>query len=187
MKRHFYKFVFFRLLGWKIEGKMDPEILKSVLMIVPHTSWRDFFIGLLARAIIGLEMHYVAKAEFFRFPFGAWFRWMGGAPLDRKGGQQKVDEIVRIFQQRDVFRMAIAPEGTRKKVTELKSGFYWIALRAKVPIIPIAFDYGKKTVRLHEPFFPSGDYQRDLTLLAGNFTGVNGYIPEFSFGFSPEL
>src|SRR5690606_41912527 len=72
-----------------------------------------------ALPIFGLEMHYVAKKELFDSPFGWWFRWMGGAPLDRSGSLNTVDAIVRVFQSREVFRMAIAPEGTRKKVNEL--------------------------------------------------------------------
>ncbi len=160
---------------------MSPEIKKSVLMILPHTSWHDFYIGLFARGIIGLEMHYVAKKELFKFPFGGWFCWMGGAPLDRSGKCNKVDAIVEVFKKREVFRMAIAPEGTRKKVTELRTGFYYIALKARVPILPIAFDYGKKEVRIGEPFYPTGNISDDLRFLASHFKGVTGKIPEKGF------
>lgn len=170
-------------MGWKITGWMDPSIRKSVLMVMPHTSWHDFYIGLFARGIIGLEMHYVAKKELFDSPFGWWFRWMGGAPLDRSGSLNTVDAIVRVFQSREVFRMAIAPEGTRKKVNELKSGFYYIALNAEVPIIPIAFDYGKKEVKIGNPFYPTGDYQSDLEVLSETYNGVVGRFPEQSFIF----
>ena len=103
MKKRLYEFIFFRLMGWKIDGAFDPSIKKCVIMVMPHTSWHDFYIGLFARGIIGLEMHYVAKKELFRFPFGAFFRWMGGAPLDRSGKQNKVDAIARIFSGRSRF------------------------------------------------------------------------------------
>ena len=181
MKKLIYKFIFFRLMGWRIVGHMDESIKKSVLMIVPHTSWHDFYIGLLARGIIGMEMHYVAKKELFRFPFKWYFEWMGGAPLDRTGSLNKVDAIVEVFNKRNVFRMAIAPEGTRKKVTALRTGFYYIALKAGVPIIPVAFDYGKKEVNIGAPFHPSGDIGADLKILSRHFIGVNGKIPENSF------
>ncbi|RZJ31399.1 MAG: acyltransferase, partial [Flavobacterium sp.] len=134
MRKIIYRLIFFRLMGWKISGRIDPEIKKSVLMIIPHTSWHDFYIGLFARGIIGLEMNYVAKKELFDFPFGWYFRWMGGAPLDRSGNLNKVDAIAEVFSNRDVFRMAIAPEGTRKPVANLKSGFYYIAMKAEVPV-----------------------------------------------------
>ena len=140
MKQIIYKWLFFRLMGWKIVGEMDEDIRKCVIIVVPHTSWHDFYIGLLARGIINQEMHYVAKKELFAFPFGAYFRWMGGAPLDRSGGKNIVDSIVSIFKDKEVFRLAIAPEGTRKKVSGWKTGFYYIALKANVPIIPVAFD-----------------------------------------------
>lgn len=181
MKRALYKWIFFRILGWKISGGFDASIKKSVLMILPHTSMADFFVGLFARGIIGHEMHYVAKKEFFRFPFGAWFRWMGGTPIDRTGNKNKVDEIVGIFNARKVFRMAIAPEGTRSKVTRLKTGFYYIALKAKVPIIPIAFDYSRKEVRLGSAFCPTGGVEADLTKLLTHFKGALGRHGEKSF------
>lgn len=182
MKKIIYKWIFYKLMGWKISGFMDSSIKKSVMIVVPHTSWNDFYIGLLARGIIGLEMNYVAKKELFRFPFGAYFRWMGGAPLDRSGGKNLVDGIVSIFNQRDVFRMAIAPEGTRSKVEKWKTGFYYIAIKANVPIIPIAFDYGNKQVKLIDAFYPTGNIENDLRLLESNFDGIQGKFPEKSFG-----
>ncbi len=174
MKKSLYKLIFCSLFRWKIVGKMEGSIQKSVLMVLPHTSMFDFFVGMFARGIIGLEMHYVAKKEFFRFPFGSWFRWMGGAPLDRTGNRNKVDEIVSIFHKRKIFRMAIAPEGTRSKVETLKTGFYYIALKANVPIIPIAFDYGKKEVNLGQPFYPTGNLESDLKQLMTHFVGATG-------------
>jgi 1-acyl-sn-glycerol-3-phosphate acyltransferase len=184
MKKIIYRFIFFKLMGWKISGRMDETIKKSVLMILPHTSWHDFYIGLFARGIIGMEMHYVAKKELFRFPFKWYFEWMGGAALDRTGNLNKVDAIVGMFNRRKVFRMAIAPEGTRKKVTGLKTGFYYIALKANVPIIPVAFDYGRKEVKLGAPFYPTGDIDNDLKIIAKHFVGVKGKIGANDFDTS---
>lgn len=181
MKQIIYKGLFFKLMGWKIIGEMDPNIKKSVMIVVPHTSWHDFYIGLLGRGIVNLEMNYVAKKELFVFPFGAYFRWMGGAPLDRSGGKNIVDSIASIFKSRSVFRLAIAPEGTRKKVTEWKTGFYYIAIKAEVPIIPVAFDYNKKQIILNKPFYPTGNLETDLPILKKYFKGVIGKIPESSF------
>lgn len=181
MKRIIYKWIFFRLMEWEIVGEMDPNIKKSIMIVVPHTSWHDFYIGLFARGIINLEMNYVAKKELFVFPFGAYFRWMGGAPLDRTGGKNIVDSIASIFKEREVFRLAIAPEGTRKKVTEWKTGFYYMALKAQVPIIPIAFDYSKKQVVLNKPFYPTGNIEADFEILKSFYKDVIGKIPENSF------
>lgn len=181
MKRSFYKFVFFQLMGWKIEGKIDKTIKKCVLMVIPHTSWYDFYLGIFTRGITALEMNYIAKKELFRFPFGSYFRWMGGAPIDRTGGLNKVDAIAKLFEHYEEFRLAIAPEGTRNKVDELKSGFYYIALKANVPIIPVAFDFGKKTVRIGNPFYPTANYEADSKILLQHFKGVFGKNPEKGF------
>jgi 1-acyl-sn-glycerol-3-phosphate acyltransferase len=183
MKKSIYRLIFFRWMGWKIVGTLDPEIQKCVLMVMPHTSWHDFYLGLFTRGIIGLEMHWVGKKELFRFPFGWYFRWMGGAPLDRSGRLNKVDSIAAIFAKKTVFRLGISPEGTRQKVTELKTGFYYIALKAKVPIIPVAFNFGKKEVQIGNPFVPTGDYQSDLKILEAHFHGVKGKVSENSYEY----
>lgn len=181
MKKRIYKWIFFRIMGWKIIGHFKPEIEKCVIMVIPHTSWHDFYLGLLSRGIIGLDMHWVGKKELFRFPFGAYFRWMGGAPLDRSGGLNKVDSIAEIFHHRSIFRMAIAPEGTRKKVATLKTGFYYIAIKAQVPIIPVAFDFSTKQVKVGEYFYPTGAIDADLPILLRHFKGIKGKVPEKGF------
>ncbi|MFM9989606.1 1-acyl-sn-glycerol-3-phosphate acyltransferase, partial [Flavobacterium sp.] len=100
---------------------------------------------------------------------------------DRTGGLNKVDAIANIFSKREVFRLAIAPEGTRKKVTEWKTGFYYIAMKANVPIIPVVFNFGQKEVKLCKPFYSTGDIEADLKILEQNYIGVLGKIPENSF------
>ena len=181
MKKSIYKFIFFRLMGWNIAGTIDENLKKCVMMVVPHTSWHDFYIGLFTRGIMRLEMNWVGKKELFQFPLNTYFRWMGGAPLDRTGGLNKVDSIAAIFKERQVFRMAIAPEGTRKKVTELKTGFYYIALKANVPIIPVAFNFEIKEVTIGQPFYPSGTINEDMKVLTKHFINVKGKKPEYSF------
>jgi 1-acyl-sn-glycerol-3-phosphate acyltransferase len=181
MKKQFYKLIFYKIMGWKIVGTIEPSIKQCVLMVMPHTSWHDFYLGIFTRGITGIEMNYIAKKELFRFPFGYYFHWMGGAPLDRVGNMNKVDAIANLFKSHDEFRLAIAPEGTRKKVAELKTGFYYIALKANVPIIPIAFDFGKKTVSLGLPIYPTGNIESDLAALKKHFVGVKGKIPELGY------
>jgi 1-acyl-sn-glycerol-3-phosphate acyltransferase len=106
---------------------------------------------------------------------------MGGQALNRQKNENKVDAIAKIFKNNEVFRLAIAPEGTRKKVTEWKTGFYYIALKANVPIIPVAFNWGQKEVRIFEPFYPTGNIEADFRILEQNFIGVVGRVPEYSF------
>ena len=100
MKQIIYKFIFCKIFGWKVVGTIAPEVKKCVLIAVPHTSWWDFFLGIFSRGILNIEINYVAKKELFRFPFGAWFRWMGGVALDRTGNRNRVEAIVDIFNKR---------------------------------------------------------------------------------------
>jgi 1-acyl-sn-glycerol-3-phosphate acyltransferase len=127
MKQLLYKFIFFKVLGWKIVGSIDANVKKCVMIVVPHTSWYDFFLGVFTRGIVQLEMNFVGKKELFVFPLNYYFQWMGGTPLNRQKNENKVDAIASIFEKKKEFRLAIAPEGTRKKVTEWKTGFYYIA------------------------------------------------------------
>ena len=99
---------------------------------------------------------------------------MGGAPINRSGSSNKVDAIAKIFEQKTIFRLAILPEGTRKKVSEIKTGFYYIAIKANVPIVPVAFDFENKQVRIGNQFVPTGHIDIDLPLLLQHFKGVKG-------------
>jgi 1-acyl-sn-glycerol-3-phosphate acyltransferase len=178
MKKRLYEFIFFRLMGWKISGRFDENIKKCVISVMPHTCNYDFFIGLLVRGIANQEMNFVGKKELFVFPFGYYFKSIGGAPLDRRGGKNLVDSIVDIYNSREVFRLGIAPEGTRKLVTELRTGFYYIALKANVPIIPVAFDFGQKTVKIGTPLYVTGNIDDDMKKYLAFYKGVKGKYPE---------
>jgi 1-acyl-sn-glycerol-3-phosphate acyltransferase len=181
MKKQIYEWIFFKLMGWKIVGTIDSDIKKCVMMVMPHTSAHDFYLGIFTRGITGLQMNFVAKKELFVFPLGYYFKYMGGAPLDRSGGKNKVDSVAAIFDKKEVFRLAVLPEGTRKKVSEIKTGFYYIALKADVPLIPVAFDFGKKEVYLGAPLMASGNIEIDMPILMEHFIGVKGKIAENGF------
>jgi 1-acyl-sn-glycerol-3-phosphate acyltransferase len=172
------RFIFNKLLGWQIQGSFDQQIKKSVVIVVPHTSWHDFYVGAFARKLLKTEINFIAKKELFKWPFGAYFKWMGGAPLDRTEGQNKVESIAAIFSKKEEFRLALAPEGTRKKVERWKTGFYYIAMAAKVPIITVSFDYSKKVVSIGEPFYPTGNIEADLVKLHKFYDGVVGKVSE---------
>jgi 1-acyl-sn-glycerol-3-phosphate acyltransferase len=182
MKKKIYKFILYQLMGWKINGSIkNAEIKKCVFIVVPHTSWHDFYLGLLIRGIIDFEINFVGKKELFVFPFGFYFKWLGGAPLNRFQNENKVDAIAKIFDNKEIFRLAIAPEGTRKKVYKWRSGFYHIAMKARVPIIPIAFDFKTKEIRFFDPFYPTGNYEADVKILEQNYKGIQGKIKEYTY------
>lgn len=175
------KFIYHKLLGWKVTGFSDFEsVKKAVIIAVPHTSWHDFYIGVLLRSVIGLKANFVGKKELFAFPFGWIFRALGGAPVVRKTNENQVEAIARLFDEHDVFRMALAPEGTRKKVEEWRTGFYYIAKAANVPIIMFTLDFENKENRFSEPFYPTYDKEADFKFMRKFFEGVKGKVPEYS-------
>lgn len=174
------KFVFQEMMGWHFEGAFDPTVKKAVIIVVPHTSWHDFYLGLFTRRITKTQINYIAKKELFIWPFGWYFRWTGGVKLDRTPGQNKVQAIAEIFKRKDQFRLAMAPEGTRKKVSEWKTGFYYIALAAEVPIICVAFDYKRKAIVINDAFYPTGSIDSDLEVFRSSFEGVIGRKSEYS-------
>ncbi|TBW29100.1 1-acyl-sn-glycerol-3-phosphate acyltransferase [Gramella sp. KN1008] len=172
------KLIYFNVLGWKLKNFFDPAIKKCVVIVAPHTSSYDFFIGLLVRSIIKVHIDFVGKKELFKPPFGWYFRMVGGSPLDRTGNQKKVDAIAELFDNNEIFRLALSPEGTRKKTERWKSGFYFIALKAEAPIIPVVFDFGTKTVTINKAFYPTGNYENDLAEIMKFYKGAQGKIPE---------
>lgn len=177
--RSLASFIFHRLMGWKLIGHF-PGLDKCVVAVVPHTHWVDFLLGLLVRELIGVQVNYIGKAPLFRWPYGWFFRWMGGAPVDRSGGKDNVKAAAALFKERKVFRLALAPEGTRKKVDRWRTGFYYIALEAGVPIIFVAFDFGNKQVKISEPMMPTGNFEADYPEYKAFFQGVVGYVPELT-------
>ncbi len=178
------KFIYFRVLGWKVKGNMTfskDSIKKAIIIAVPHTSWHDFYIGVLIRKLTDVKINFVGKKELFKWPIGWYFRAVGGRPIDRTSGQDKVKAIANLFHENDEFRLTLAPEGTRKKVDSWKTGFYYIAKEANVPIIMITFDFGKKQNKISEPFYPTDNKDADFAIMEAFFKDVKGKIPENSF------
>ena len=176
-----YSFIYHRILGWKLIGSFPKNLKKYVIIAVPHTSWHDFYMGLLIRRIEGLAINFVGKKELFKGPFGWYFKKVGGVPIDRTGGLNKVDAIAALFDKYEEFRLTLAPEGTRERVKEWKTGFYYIAKKAKVPIVMITFDFGRKQNVISEPFWPTHDVEEDFASMYRFFQGVVGKVPEKSF------
>jgi 1-acyl-sn-glycerol-3-phosphate acyltransferase len=177
------KFIYFKLMGWKVVGNTNfskDTVKKAVIIAVPHTSWHDFYIGILLRKITNVKTNFVGKKELFIWPFGYYFRAVGGKALDRTSGQNKVEAIAKLFEGEDEFRLTLAPEGTREKVTEWKTGFYYIAKTAKVPIIMFTLDYKNKQNKISEPFFPTDDMEADFKFMKAFFEGVEGKVKEYS-------
>ena len=120
------KIVFLRLMGWTIEGEF-PQIKKFIVAVFPHTRNMDFIVGVMTRAILDEKISYVGKKELFNPLTGWFFKALGGTPINRSSSENNVSSIAQIFKENEVFRMAIAPEGTRKKVVHWKTGFYSVS------------------------------------------------------------
>lgn len=175
------KFIYFKLMGWKLHGEFPLHLKKCVVAVVPHTSWHDFYIGILVRNVWRAEINFVGKKSLFKAPHGWYFRWMGGTPIDRTKSTDFVTATARVFDEKDVFRLALAPEGTRKKVEKLKTGFYYIAKAAAVPIVLVAFDFENKQVKVAEPITISDNLEADFEKINAFFKGVNGRVVAYSY------
>jgi len=177
------KFIYFKLMGWKVVGNTNfsqDTIKKSVIIAVPHTSWHDFYIGVLLRKVTNVKTNFVGKKELFTWPFGYYFRAIGGRALDRTSGQNKVEAIATLFDKADEFRLTLAPEGTREKVDKWKTGFYYIAKTANVPIIMFTLDFKNKQNKISEPFYPTDNLEADFKFMKAFYKGVEGKVKAYS-------
>ena len=166
-----------KLFGWDVEGGIPDALRKYVVIAAPHTSWWDFPLGIFARAATGRRIYFLGKDGLFKPPFGWVMRWLGGYPVDRSRHTNLVHEVISLFDTKDDFAIALAPEGTRKKVEEFKTGFYFIAVGAGVPVICVKMDYGQRNVVFSEPFYPTGNAEQDIRELWNHFHGVQGKRP----------
>ncbi len=151
----------FRRSGWRMVGAL-PNLPKLVVIAAPHSSWWDGFWGLLLKAALGVRICFIAKQELFWGPLGWLLRRMGGIATDRSTPNGVVAAMATQFAQHDRFWLALAPEGTRKKVTKWKSGFWHIARRANVPILPIYFHYPEKIIGVGPLLEPSDNLSADM-------------------------
>ncbi len=172
-----------QIWGFEVEGDPGNDVSKKLFVVVPHTSNWDFPLGILLRSAKRINVQFVAKDSLFRPPFGFIFRWLGGHPVDRSKRGHFVDKVVGLYNHHARFAIAIAPEGTRKKVHQLKTGFYHIAKQAKIPMILTKFDYGTKTITFSDPFMASEDLDHDLQVIDRFFMGAQGKVPEY--GYAP--
>ena len=147
--------IFLKILGWRIEGEV-PDIKKFVIIAAPHTTNWDFPITLAGTFVLKIKIYWMGKAAIFRWPFGAVCRWLGGIPIERSQSKNVVEQTVNAFNEMDNLIMIIPPEGSRKKVSYWKIGFYHIAKGANVPIVLGFLDYRRKVGGIGTSFIPRG-------------------------------
>lgn len=165
------------LLRWRFERSI-PDVPKCVLIVAPHTSNWDFVVGVGAMLALGLRVQWLGKHTLFRWPFAGLLRWLGGIPVDRHAAGGVVERAVGLFRSSERLFVAVAPEGTRRRVERWKSGFHRIAQDAAVPILIVSFDYRVRTVGLGPLFVPTGDFAADLREIRSHFTSAMAKNPE---------
>ncbi len=166
-----------KLFGWKVTGNFPKEYKKLVILEAPHTSNIDYFMGMLCIYAIGAKVNVLIKKESFFWPVGGLLKKLGGIPVDRKGTKNKVDTIASLFDKHDELYLGITPEGTRSLVHEWRKGYYYIALKAGVPILLASLDFKKKAGDFGPLLFPSGDYEKDFERIKEYYKGINAKHP----------
>jgi 1-acyl-sn-glycerol-3-phosphate acyltransferase len=165
------------LIGWNVHFRPLPGP-HGIAVVYPHTSNIDFFVGLLAKWAVGLQFRWLAKDSLFRGVMGVVMRYWGGVAVDRSAPQGAIRRLAETMLESKWFWLAITPEGTRSYRPYWKSGFYRIALAARVPVLLVSIDYGKKIVDVTKSFTLTGDEAADMAEIARLYEGVQAKFPK---------
>ena len=163
--------------GWQVAGGA-PGVRRAVVLAYPHTSNWDLLFTLAISYTLDLRIRWLGKQSLFRAPYGWWMRFVGGIPVERSSKHRLVDAIVESVAGQQDALVLISPEGTRSRAARWKSGFYWVAVGAEMPIVLGFLDFGRKRGGLGEVLWPSGDISADLDKIRAFYHGVQGKIPE---------
>ena len=169
----------FKVTGWKMDGDIPEGIDRCVIVVAPHTSNFDYFIGMAAKYKLRLPILYLIKEEWLNvFLIGRLMKSSGAIGVTRSARKSMVDQMADLLKNVDKAALAFPPEGTRKLSRKWKTGFYYVALKAEVPIVFAALDYGRKRVRVGEYFKPSGDIEKDMDIVRDFYRDVTAKRPE---------
>jgi 1-acyl-sn-glycerol-3-phosphate acyltransferase len=162
--------------GWQV--RVEPPPRRCVVIGAPHTSGWDLPLTLLMMLAADLRLRWIGKDTLFRGPIGWMLRGLGGLPVNRRSRNNFVDQMVEAFRVNESLMVAILPEGTRGNATHWKTGFYYIALGADVPIVLGYADYRRRIVGLGPVLHPTGDIQADFATIRAFYAGIVGKHPE---------
>lgn len=167
--------LYLKLAGWKVEGALPPQGQKCVLIAAPHTSNWDLPYTLMVAFVLRLDVVWMGKQQLFGAPFGALMRWLGGIAVQRERSTGLVAASVQALHaaQRPI-QLIVPPEGTRDKTRYWKTGFYYIALGAKVPIVMAYMDYERRISGLGPVFQPTGDLEADMRAIKAFYAPYKG-------------
>jgi len=175
----------FRLAGWSIEGEVHQPP-RFVIIAAPHTSNWDAVILVTAAYIFRIKLTWFIKDSAFFWPLGPIIRFFGGVPIDRSSRRNMVAQAIDQFAERDHFVLAVPPEGTRRKSTHWKTGFYYIAQGARVPIVLGYIDYQRKVGGLGPAIVPTGNIDADFETFAKFYADVTPKFPELKGVVAPR-
>jgi len=168
-----------RLLGWKVEGALPQSCSKSVFIAAPHTSNWDLPYTLMVAFALRLNIYWMGKASIFPFGLRHTMMWLGGIPVHREKSNNLVDASAdAIKAATGPLQLVVPPEGTRSKVRYWKTGFYYIALAAGVPVVMSYMDYSKKIAGLGPVFVPTGDLEADMVKIKAFYAPFKGRNPD---------
>jgi 1-acyl-sn-glycerol-3-phosphate acyltransferase len=171
--------LYLQILGWRVVGKL-PDLPKFVIIGAPHTSNWDFVMFLALAFVLKGDLRYMGKKELFRWPYGGFFRWCGGVPVDRSKHHGLVEQTVQAIQASDHFQLVITPEGTRKKVGQWKQGFYHIAKKTGIPVVAGYVDSRTKTCGIGPTFTLTDDMEADIKSMQAFFKDKVGINPRLT-------
>lgn len=182
MWKNFCDWLLYKRMGWTADVTEDhPD--KFIICLAPHTSNWDFILGLLYSRSIGMKINFLMKKEWFFWPLGPIFKSLGGIPVYRQKKTSMTDAMAETAKKAEQFRLCITPEGTRSKTAEWKKGFYFIALKAGLPILLYGVDYEKKLISCKKTVIPIGDVETDMRDIKLYFKDFKGKKPEnFTIG-----
>ena len=166
---------FLRLNGWTVQGELPAGMTKCVLIAAPHTSNWDLPYTLMVAFCLRLNVHWMGKQSLFCWPFGTVMRWLGGIAVNRSESNNLVSASAAALVAADgSLQLVVPPEGTRGKTRHWKTGFYFIALQARVPIVLAFMDYQRKVSGLGPTFQPTGDVEADMAVIKRFYAGIKG-------------
>ena len=166
---------FLRLTGWQLDGQLPPDTPRCVVIAAPHTSNWDLPYTLMVAFALRLNIYWMGKSSLFRFPFGALMRWLGGVAVNRSKASNLVALSAQAMRDADgPMQLIIPPEGTRGKTRHWKTGFYFIAQQAQVPIVLAYMDYQRKVSGLGPIFRPTGDVDADMAVIKAFYAPIKG-------------
>ncbi len=170
-----FSLAFLKLKGWKLDGALPPNQSKCVLIAAPHTSNWDLPYTLMVAFALRLNIYWMGKQQIFRWPFGGLMRWLGGIAVNREQSTNLVAASAAALRAADgPVQLIVPPEGTRAKTRYWKTGFYWIAHEAGVPIVMAYMDYQRKLSGLGPVFQPSGDIEADMASIKRFYAPFKG-------------